>query len=231
MGDPESHLSNELQGGLRELESLTRDYARYSRSAGGLAAVLGGVCCLFAYLPGGLLPPTPALRGVLVALPLVWLLARQGMLRRYYQRLGHVEEQESTAERRIHRGCIGVTLVVAVLLTVSVLLGGMPPSPGMAGYLALAWLLVLACWRWLRSPLDFVVGTFLFCQAAPLCVGRSYPVIGTVDAAANPPLALLALLFPSMALLMIARGVTDHRRFLQLRDRLLQLRGSARGGA
>ena len=224
-------MSDELQGGLLELESLTRDYARYSRSAGGLAAVLGGVFCLLAYLLGGLLPPTPALRVLLATLPLAWLLARQVMLRRYYQRLGHVEEQESAAECRTHRSCIGVALVVAVLVTVSALVRGTHLSPGTMGYLALLWLLVLAGWRWLRSPLDFVVGTFLFCQAALFCVGRGYPVIGTVAAAVHPPLALLALLFPLAALLMIVRGVADHRRFLQLRERLLQRRGSAAGDA
>lgn len=222
-------MSDGMQGLLCELESLTRDYARYSRSAGGLASVLGGVSCLLAYLLGGLLPETPVLRIVLVALPVAWLLARQGMAHRYYQRFGHVEEQESVAERRTHRSCIGVALIVAVLVTVSALSHGAYPSLGTAGYLALVWLLVLAGWRWLRSPLDFVVGVFLFCQAALLCVGRGYPVIGTVAAVANPPMALLALLFPLASLLMTVRGVADHRRFLQLRERLLQLRGSATG--
>lgn len=224
-------MANGMQGRLCELESLTRDYARYSRSAGGLASVLGGVSCLLAYLLGGLLPSTPVLRIVLVALPVAWLLARQGMAHRYYQRFGHVEEQERAAERRTHRSCIGVTLIVAVLVTVSALSHGAHPSLGTVGYLALVWLLVLACWRWLRSPLDFIVGVFLFCQASLLCVGRSYPVMGTVAATANPPMALLALLFPLVALLMIARGVADHRHFLQLRERLLQLRGSAAGDA
>jgi hypothetical protein len=220
-------MSNETLGGLCELESLTRDYARYSRSAGGLASVLGGVSCLLAYLLGGLLPSTPALRVVLAALPAAWLLARQVMAHRYYQRFGHVEEQEGAAECRTHRLCIGVTFVVALLLTVSALSHGTRLSSGQIGYLGLTWLLVLACWRWLRSPLDFIVGTFLFCQAALLCVGRGYPVVGSAAAAANPPLALLALLFPLMVMLMIARGVADHRRFLQLRDRLLQLRVDA----
>lgn len=216
-----------MRENLGELESLTRDYARYSRSAGGLASVLGGVFCLLSYLLGGLLPLTPVLRVALVALPFVWLLAKQGMVHRYYQRFGHVEEQESAAERRTHRLCLGVTLAVAVLLTVSALSRDMPPASGVVGYLALVWLLALAGWRWLRSPLDFFVGAFLFCQAALLCVGRAYPVIGTVAAHDAPPMALLALLFPLAALLMIARGVVDHRRFHGLRERLARLRGKA----
>src|SRR6185312_2546068 len=169
------------------------------------------------------------LRVALVALPLVWLLARWGMTQRYYQRFGHVEEQESAVERRTHRLGLGVT--VAVLLTASALSNGAQLSPGMAGYLALVWLLVLAVWRWLRSPLDFVVSAFLFCQASLLCGDQVYPVIGTAAAHDALPMALLALLFPLAALLMIARGVADHRRFLHLRERLLQLRGNAVGEA
>lgn len=223
-------MAGETQERLGELESLTRDYARYSRSAGGLASVLGGICCLLSYLLGGLLPMTPTLRVVLIALPLVWLLARWGMARRYYQRFGHVEEQESAVERRTHRLGLGVTLAVAVLLTASALSNGAQLSPGSAGYLALLWLLALAVWRWLRSPLDFVVGAFLFCQASLLCVDRVYPVIGTAAAQDALLMALLALLFPLAALLLIARGVADHRRFLQLRERLLRLRDAAVGG-
>ena len=223
-------LPNGMQDELGELESLTREYARYSRSAGGLASVLGGACCLLAYLLGGLLPTTPGLRIALAALPLAWLLAKQGMARGYYQRFGRVEEQESTTERRIHRWCIAAALLVAVAVTASALSHGLRLPAATLGYLALVWLLVLAGWRGLRSPLDFVVGTFLFCQAAVSCAGFAYPVMGTSAAGANPPMALLALLFPLAALLLIARGVTDHRRFRPLCERLLQLRGKA-GGA
>lgn len=223
-------MPRELPEQLDELETLTRDYARYSRSAGGLASVLGGLCCLLSYLLGGLLPMTPTLRGALVALPLVWLLARQVMVRRYYQRLGHVEEQEGVAERRTHRAILGVVMAVAALLTVSALAHGAARAPGTLGWLALVWLLALAGWRWLRSPLDFFVGAFLFCQAGLLCLGRAYPVLGTAAAQHALPMALLALLFPLAALLLIVRGVADHRHFLRLRERLLRGRGAA-GGA
>lgn len=220
-------MSDGMQTRLRELESLTREYARYSRSAGGLASVLGGVFCLLSYLLGGLLPSTPMLRVMLVAMPFAWLLARQGMAHRYYQRFGRVGEQEGTVERRVHRSCIAMALLVALSVTVSALSHGLPLPAATLGYLALVWLLVLAGWRWLGNPLDFVVGTFLLCQAAVSCAGVAYPVIGTVAAGANPPMALLALLFPLAALLLIARGVADHRRFRPLCERLLQLRGKA----
>lgn len=207
---------------LHELEALTRDYARYSRSAGGLASVLGGLCCIASYLAGGLLPTSPALRIALVALPLAWLLAKQLLARRYYQRFGHVEEQETAAVRRTHVFCVGVVLLMAVLVTIGT--RSWPLGAGKLGYLALLWLLVPAGWFWLRSPLEFFVGTFLFCQAAVSCAGFAYPVVGTAEAAANPPMALLALLFPLAALLFVGIGVADHRRFLALRERLAHLR-------
>lgn len=160
-------------------------------------------------------------------MPFAWLLARQGMAQHYYQRFGRVEEQEGAAERRVHRWCVAVALLVAVSVTVSALFHGLPLPAATFGYLALVWLLVLAGWRWLGNPLDFVVGTFLFCQAAVSCAGFAYPVIGTAAAAANPPMALLALLFPLAALPLIARGAADHRRFRSLCERLLQLRRKA----
>ncbi len=212
---------------LCELELLTRECARYSRSAGGLASALGGLFCLASYLLGGLLPLSAILRMALVALPILWLLARKGAARRYYQRIGHVEEQESTVDRRVHRCCAGVTLLVAVLVTIHTFPQAVRLSPGSLVYLALVWLLALAAWRWLRSALDFFVGTFLFCQAALVCAGFAYPVIGTAAAIANPLMALLALLFPLMALLPIGREVSDRRRFRSLRARLLQFREAA----
>ena len=45
-------MSANVETRLHELESLTRSYARYSRSAGGMSSVLGGVLCLIAYLGG-----------------------------------------------------------------------------------------------------------------------------------------------------------------------------------
>src|SRR5699024_482273 len=156
-----------------ELQHLTCDYARYSRSAGGLASVLGGVFCLFSYLTAGWLPLTTPWRAVLVVLPLVWLLARWGMRRHYYQAAGHVGERETPAERRTHRWCVGVTLLVAVMVTMSAWRESSGHwTAGAAGYVLMVWLLVLACWRWLRSPLEYFVGVFLFCQAGLLCIGR-----------------------------------------------------------
>jgi hypothetical protein len=218
---------------LHELESLTRSYARYSRSAGGVSSVLGGVLCLLAYLGGPLLPATPATRAMLIAIPAVWLLAKGWMMRHYYQRMGHVEQWETPQERRMHWFCVAVALLVAVAITASIGMAARPHAwslpPGMLGYLALVWLLVVAAWRRLRSPLDFIVGTVLFCQAAMISAGGFYPLIGTTHTPQALLMSLVALMFPLAALALIAKGVTEHRQFRELRLRLEQLRAAPAG--
>lgn len=207
-----------------ELEALTRDYARYSRSAGGLGSVLGGTLCLASYFCGALLPLTPAVRAVLIAMPFVWLGAKLWLTRNYYQRFGRVEEQEKPNERLTHWLCVAVSLLVALGITVVSLIGVFRHPDkiptGLAGYLILIWLLPLAAWRWMRSALDFIVGVFLICQAALACVGQSYPMIGLAHGDEAAKLSLIAVMFPLVALVMIAVGVTEHRRFQAIRTRL-----------
>ena len=226
-------MSANVENRLHELESLTRSYARYSRSAGGMSSVLGGVLCLIAYLGGPLLPATPLARAALIAIPAVWLLAKGWMTHHYYQRMGHVEQRETRQERRVHGFCVAVALLVAVMVTATIGTAARPHvwslPAGTLGYLALVWLLVVAAWRWLRSPLDFIVGTFLFCQAAVISAGGFYPLIGTTHTHLAMLMSLVALMFPLAALAMIARGVAEHRQFRELCLRLEQLRGTSAG--
>lgn len=224
-------MNADVQPRLEELEALTRSYARYSRNAGGLSSVLGGVLCLLAYFGGPLLHGVPTASAALIAIPAVWLLAKGRMTRRYYQRWGHVEEQETPVERRLHWFCVGVTLLVALAITAGLMSGARPHPwslpPGMIGYLVLLWLLVLAAWRWLRSPLDFIVGVFLFCQAAMVSAGAYYPLVGMTHTPQATQMSLVALMFPLAALAMIANGVREHRQFRQLRLRLGRLRSES----
>jgi hypothetical protein len=226
-------MSSHVETRLHELESLTRSYARYSRSAGGVSSVLGGVLCLLAYLGGPLLPATSLTRTMLIAIPAVWLLAKGWMMRHYYQRMGHVEQHETPQERRVHGFGVAVTLLVAITVTTTIGIAARPHvwslPAGTLGYLALVWLLVVAAWRWLRSPLDFIVGTFLFCQAAMISAGGFYPLIGTTHTQQALLMSLVALMFPLAALALIAKGVAEHRQFRELRLRLEQLRAAPAG--
>ena len=214
---------------LRELESLTRRYARYSRSAGGLSSVLGGSLGLVSYFTGGLLPLTMPLRIVLIAIPFVWLLAKGWLTHHYYQRFGHVEEQETRRERRRHRFAFGVT-ICATLLIISVLLtSGLHWASlraGQIGYIVLALLIPVAVWYWLRSAFDFMIGVFLFCQAAVISAGYAYPLVGTTHTPWTTMVSLAVLFAPVTAVAMILAGVAEHRRFQRIVKRLVEVRQS-----
>lgn len=203
------------------LEALTREYARFSRSAGGLSAVAGGVACLVSWLAGALLPATPELRVALIALPLAWLVGKQWLAHAYYQRFGHVAERTTTSERRYHLFFTGFTALVSLQILV-VVLGRLAPFGERAwdgaavGYLGVVAALPVVVWRWLRTPLEFIVGVFLCCQAALAFTGITYEIgLGTI-------------VFPIAAVALIAVGLRDHRRFLQLQRDLP--RAAAPGG-
>lgn len=197
----------------RQMQALTREYSRYSRSAGGLSAVLGGVVCLMSYLAGALQPVTPELRIVLIAMPLLWLVMKRWLAHSYYQRFGHVEELTTPTERHCRIGFAGFTALVSLVI-IGTMLGRLTPlgdqtwSLPVAGYLAIVAVLPLVVWCWLRTPLEFIVGVFLLCQAALAFSGRTYGF------------GLETALFPIAAVALIVTGARDHARFARLRAEL-----------
>lgn len=207
-----------------QLEALTRDYARYSRSAGGLAAVLGGVLCLIAYLLGGLVTLTPALRFGLVLIPFFWLLAKELMVRHYYQRFGRVEERLTRSEQWSHRGYTAFTGLVCLAIVIGIAsvvepIGDKPLTAGIIGYLLVVIALPYIVWRWLRGTYDYAIGTFLFCQAAVVMAGGNYPLLS------------VGLIFAFVAVMMIWVGVRDHRHFLRIAAQLGAIRRDSVPGA
>lgn len=200
-----------------QLQALTREYARFSHSAGGLAAVAGGVLCLASWLAGGLLPVTPVLQATLIATPLVWLILKQWMASRYYQRFGQAEERVPLSERRMRVVFAGFTALVSI----AVVAGRWTDAAAPSGMTSVAYMLtVLAMpvvvWRWLRNPLEFAIGVFLMCQAALAFIGQSYPLWSG------------AAVFPVVALIMIGAGISDHRKFRGIEARIRELLSSPR---
>jgi hypothetical protein len=202
---------------LDRLQQLTRRYARYSRSVGGLSSVLGGALSLMVFTLALWLELTPAARVLFAALPLLWLVGKELLRRYYYQRAGAVQESISTYERWLHYFLTGFVAFVSI----SILSSGLTKF-GLAGLLALPWpklgyfIFVLALpfvtWRWLWSSTDFIVGTCLFCQAAVIVAGRSYQL---------DPLGYFII---ATGLAGIALGIKEHYDYLQLRRELQQLR-------
>jgi hypothetical protein len=199
---------------LAELESVTREYARFSRSAGGLGSVLGGVLCLASYAAGGLLGTSGPVRAALIAIPFVWIVSKELMRRHYYQHLGAAAEPETRAERSNRVFTTTVTALISIVVAAGVLARG---DRGMdaAGYLGVVVAMPAVAWLWLRTPLEFLTGTFLMCQAALAFNGSAYPLLS------------VAIVFPFAALALIVAGVRDHLRFRGVTERIARLTGGS----
>lgn len=201
----------------QRLGELTRRYARYSVSAGGLASVLGGLLALVAYLLGAFAPPENLLgRGALALTPFVWIAAKEALRRGYYQRLGRVVEARTPSERRWHLGFTAFTAlvsasIVGVMLWLRIFGGAAPFAWGTVGYLALVAVMPVLVWFFMKTPLEFIVGVFLVCQAALMLVGRSYSLWQQPQA----PIAAVALMVV---------GMKQHLEFRRLRRDLAHLR-------
>ena len=199
---------------LAELEAVTREYARFSRSAGGLGSVLGGLLGLASYAAGGLLGTAGPVRVALIATPLVWILCKELIRRHYYQHLGAAAEPETRRERNGRVYNVVVTAVVSFTVVAGALSRG-EQVMGTAGYLAVVVAMPLVAWLWLRTPLEFMTGIFLMCQAALAFNGSSYPLLG------------VAIVFPFAAVALIVSGVRDHLRFRAVTARIARLTGGS----
>lgn len=203
-------------GRLSELQALTRDYSRYSQSAGGLSAVFGGAACLMSYLLGATLAITPLLTIVLFALPILWLVLKQLAAQRYQRRHGRVQELSDLPQSRIRALLlVGVAVVIAIVSIGMVIenqpFGAVPWSMAKALHLTILIVMPIIAWRYLHTPLDLVVGVFLFCQASLAIVGFAYPLWST------------GIVFVPSAIAMMVIGVREHQKFRVIDQRLRAL--------
>lgn len=199
---------------IQELDRLAlraARYARYSRSAGGLSSVIGGILLIAAFTANAFAELTPALRAVLASTPLLWLAAKELLRRRYYQRDGEVLQAPTPAERKQHRWIVlylsVIALVVLGFVFAALLRDGHLPEGPMLGYILVVLALPLAAWRWFWSVSDFLVGVLLFCQSAVVIAGSSYPAIWLFYIAGCAGIAILY-------------GWREHRDYLALRAEL-----------
>lgn len=205
------------------LARLTRGYARYSKSAGGLASVLGGGLALVAYVMGALAPPEGLWgRLALASAPFVWIGVKEALRRRYYQPLGRVEEPKTDYERRWHPGLTLFTAAVSLAIVVvvaweSIVRGGGLPPAGMLGYLAIIALMPVLVWYFMRTPVEFIVGVFLVCHAALMLGGNSYALWEQPQA-------------PIAAVVLVGLGIKQHLEFRRLRRELVEVQQAGRVG-
>ncbi len=201
---------------LSRLAENTSRYARYSRSAGGLSLVIGGVLCLATFVVGAAVDLTPALRYLLAGAPLLWLLSKELLRALYYQRAGAARELLSGKQRRLHRWMVAYLAAMSLLIIAGVVWTAGARAwqwPGTA-YVAIVAAMPLVAARWFWSVGDFLVGVLLVCQAAVVIVGLHYPWYWV----------LIAALYAAIA---VTTGWREHRDYLRLRDEL-GLRSAAR---
>lgn len=203
-------------GRLAEVQALTRDYSRYSRSAGGLSAVFGGAFCLLSYLLGAMLTITPLLTLILFVIPVAWLVLKQVAAGLYQQRHGRVQELSVIPQRRIRiLLLVGVVVVIAIVAIGKVIeiqpFGAAPWSLAKALHLTMLIAIPIIAWRYLHTPLDLVVGGFLFCQASLALLGHAYPLWSS------------GIVFVPAAIAMIVIGLREHQKFHFIDQRLRTL--------
>ena len=193
---------------LDQLAARAQRYARYSRSAGGLSSVIGGILLLASFLANAYLELDAVNRILLALAPLLWLLAKELLRVGYYQRDGEVLQAPTDREKRTHRWTVIYLAVVAAIvlgvLAYTALQMGRLPGAGMLGYAVIVAALPLVAWRWFWSVSDFLVGVLLMCQSAVVIGGGNYP-----------PIWLLYV--GACAAIVVFYGLREHRDYLALR--------------
>lgn len=196
---------------LDRLAELSLRYARYSRSAGGLSTVFGGLLLLAFFVVNAYVALTPAARIALAFAPVIWLVAKSLLRRHYYQRDGLALQRPTTSERRQRLWWTAYLVVISLSVATVVVLRLIDQGQGlplaMAGYLAMVLALPIVAWIWFWSSSDFIVGVLLFCQAAVVLGGHHYPSIW--------------LLYVGLcSAIVVYIGWREHRDYLQLRREL-----------
>jgi hypothetical protein len=193
---------------LDQLAARAQRYARYSRSAGGLSSVIGGILLFASFLANAYMELGAADRIVLACAPLLWLLAKELLRVGYYQRDGQVLQAPTEKEKRSHRWTVVYLAVISALvlgvLAYTAFQAGRVPPAGMLGYAAIVAALPLVAWRWFWSVSDFLVGVLLLCQSAVVIGGGNYPAIWLVYVGACAAIAVFY-------------GLREHREYLALR--------------
>ena len=202
---------------LEQLQTLTREYAKYSRSATGLGSVIGGIFGLAIFLIGAFSDPPLWARALLVlALP-IWFVLKALLRNHYYQRHGTaletLDKLSSNVERFVQGGIGGIAAVMLIVCAFLVItnpekIASLPLLNKIA--LIAAPLAGLLLCRQINTILEFLVVINLMVQTVILASGTNWR-----DNQAT-------MLFYSG--LLIAIGLVEHLRFRKLEAQLQHLR-------
>lgn len=200
---------------LTKVQRLAEEYASYSVSKGGLANVLGGIAGIVIYLLIGLLGRSIWTTVLTIVLTLIWLGGKELLRIVLYRPFGRAQEKGSEQQRRGQIWVARLFILCAVILWCMFWDGYFLQK---ISFVQLVIGLVVAAsmpwiaWRYLRNTDEVMVGTFLFINCALVCVGS---LLGE-----GPWSWLAAAWMPIYALLLLWRGIDEHRRFHHLASQL-----------
>jgi hypothetical protein len=209
------------QAHLEHLQTVTREYARFSRSATGLGSVIGGIFGLTIFLIGAFSDPPLWARALMVlALP-IWFLLKTWLRNHYYQRHGTaletLDKLGTNVERFVQGGIGGIATVMLIACAFLVItnpekIASLPILNKIA--LLAAPLAGLLLWRQINTILEFLVVMNLMVQTVMLASGSNWTWGNQAT-----------MLLYSGLLIMI--GLVEHLRFRKLEAQLQNLRGQS----
>jgi hypothetical protein len=204
---------------LEQLQTLTREYAKFSRSASGLGSVIGGVFGLTIFLIGAFTNPPLWARALMVLTIPTWFVLKAWLRNHYYQRHGTaletLDKTSTNVERFVQGGIGGIAAVMLIICAFLVIsnpekIANLPTLNKIA--LIAAPLAGLLLCRQINTILEFLVVMNLLVQTVMLASGSNW-------AWGNQTTILL------YSGLLIVVGLMEHLRFQKLETQLQHLRG------
>lgn len=204
-------MDKTMMQAIQQRQALTEEYATFSQSRGGLGKVLGGVAGIIVVLAGSLLGNGMVTAVITIVATLLWLIGKEVIRARMYRTFGDVKEIWTAEQRHSHFLSTGIAGFICAIVAGLILFNGDINEPEMWVYLAFVILLPFVSWRFLRTPLEFIVGVFLLAACAVHGSGGAYSLFSGELTAVLPTWSSFI-----GALVLIAIGWQEHRRFQQL---------------
>lgn len=191
-------------------------YASFSQSRNGLGKVLGGIVCIVVALAGTFIGAGMFTSVLTIALTLLWLVGKEIIRKRVYFQQGEAGEVWTEFQRREHLFATGFVSVIAFGAAVWVFVNSQPLTLPNAIYIFVALSMPFITWRFLRAPLEFVVGVFLISACAVTAAGGAYSLI-LPDWSFDSIMIGLSVWLPLIgSFVLIVFGIREHRQFLSI---------------
>lgn len=206
---------------IQQRQHFAEAYASFSQSRNGLGKVLGGIVGIVVILAGTLLGGGVVTGVLTVGATLLWLIGKEVIRARLYRPYGAAAEQWAGEDRSIHVLITGFVTLVSVSIIVLVLTRGNLDSAEDWIYLFFVAAMPLITWRFLRTPLEFIVGVFLLAACAVHGAGSAYSLLPNGDISPGELGKIAATWSPFIgAFVLILLGIREHRDFQELRHKM-----------